>query len=119
MVQSMTDLVNPQSRQACYRGVARLLTANIEVKGMFAGSWYYDPAIKQISPQMSYMYDSAVQNGARIFKAGSTRSDINNATKTSKTRKRLYQTGKYLPTTYYLIWSRKDLIAWNKKTGKD
>ena len=112
MVQSMKDLVNPEARIQCYKGVAQLLKNNSQVKGLFAGSWYYDPVIHSISPRLSYMSESAVISGAGVFKIGSSISDVNNATQTSPTRKKLYNEGQYLPTTYLLIWPRRSLLQW-------
>ena len=115
MVQSMKDQVNPEGRYECYRGVSELLKVNKDVKGMLAGSWYYDPAIQSISPRLSYLSQNAIENGAKVFKVGSTAADINNATLRSNTRKKLYEAKKYLPTTYLLIWPRKNLIKWSSE----
>ena len=115
MVQNMVDLVNPEGREACYLGIAELLKKNKDVKGMFAGSWYYDPVIKKISPRLSYLSNTALNNGAKVFRVGSSLADIDNATKTSPTRRQLYTNGDYVPTTFLLIWARKDLIAWSNQ----
>ncbi len=112
MVQSMKHLVNEKGRNECYKGVALLLNNIPNVKGMFACSWYYDPVVKEISPHLSYLCESAVRSGAQVYKIGSSQTDINNATQRSSKRRILYKEGKYLPTNHMLIWSRKNLLEW-------
>ena len=112
MVQNMKHLVTDQGRSECYKGVALLLNNSPDIKGMFACSWYYDPVVKEISPHLSYLSESAVRSGAQVYKIGSSQSDINNATQRSSKRRILYKEGKYLPTNHMLIWSRKNLLEW-------
>ena len=82
---------------------------------MFAGSWYYDPALENISPHLSYLKEIPLKNGARLFYVGSSKADIEMATKKSKTRKKFYDQGKYVPTRFLLVWPRNGLADWAGK----
>jgi hypothetical protein len=110
---------SPQGRDQCYLGIGELLKLNPNIKGMYAVSWYYDPKLEDISPNLLYLRKEPEQNGARFFKIGTTATDINFATVKSATRRRLYQEGKYLPTSFLLLWPRKELLSWADKQTED
>ncbi len=82
-----------------------------QVRGAFGTAWFYDPAVKEVSPRISFAQDLQVGRGAFRLKVGSNEAAIANATATSAERRNRYRDGLYLPTDYSIIWSRKDLIA--------
>jgi hypothetical protein len=79
--------------------------------GIFGTAWFYDPAIKEISPRIAFAQDLQVGEGAHRFRIGSNEAAIANATLTSAERRNRYRDGQYLPTDYAIIWSRRDLLA--------
>jgi hypothetical protein len=79
--------------------------------GVFGTAWFYDPAIKEISPRIGFAQDLQVGAGAHRFKVGSNDAAIANATLTSAERRNRYRDGLYLPTDYAIVWSRRDLYA--------
>lgn len=93
------------------RLAALALPALPRARGAFGTAWFYDPAIKQITPRIAFAQDLQVGRGAHRFKVGSNEAAIANATATSPSRRELYQKGDYLPTDYAVIWSRRDLLA--------
>ena len=93
------------------RLAALALPALPEACGAFGIAWFYDPAIKQISPRISFAQDLQVGVGAHRFKIGSNEAAIANATLTSAERHNRYRDGLYLPADYAIIWSRRDLEA--------
>lgn len=103
---------NPVGRNDCFIRISQMLKINPNIKGVFGASWYYDPFLENISPRLNYIRNVPEKNGAKLFKLGSSTSDINNSTAKSKTRKRLFEEGKYKPTGYLMIWPRKELIKW-------
>jgi len=60
--------------------------------------------------------DVPIKNGAKIYRVGTSESDIKNATSWSPTRMVLYKEGRYIPTCHLLIWPRKELMEWERKT---
>jgi len=62
---------------------AMALPALPEVKGVFGTAWFYDPAIRGISPRISFAQDLQVGRGACRFEIGSDPAAIANATATS------------------------------------
>lgn len=109
---------NPEERNQCYLRTAELLKLNQRLKGMFAGSWFYDPEIENISPRLAYLRQIPEENGAKVFRIGNSQYDIKNALAKSPTRRKLYKEGKYIPTCYLKIWPRKELIKWADKQAR-
>lgn len=103
---------NPKGRDLCYLRIAELLKQNPQVKGMMGVSWFYDPAVEEISPWLAYLRKRPENNGAKVFRVGVSARDIRLSTLKSRKRARLYKEGKYKPTGYMLIWPRKELIEW-------
>jgi hypothetical protein len=101
---------NPQGWNDCYLRIAEMLELNPQVKGIFGGSWFYDPQLKDISPRLMYLQDVPLENGASSFY---THLDTTgNAIYSSKTRRKLFDEGKYTPKSYLLIWPREAMIKW-------
>lgn len=92
--------------------LAKMLIKNPEIKGVFGSSWFYDPQLEKISPGLLFLRKIPELGGAKVFKWAATKMDIENAIYKSERRKRLYDEGEYLPTSYIFIWPRKDLIRW-------
>lgn len=103
---------NPSGRTQCFLAASEFLSRTPEVKGLFSSSWYNDPALDDISPHLSYLRRIPLENGAVLFRVGSSEQDVNNATMKSKTRKRLYEAGQYVPTCYMWVWPRARLMRW-------
>lgn len=99
-----------------YIQIAEMLSIHEKIKGVFRGSWFCDPAIKRISPHLKYIQEIPVKNGAKLFHVGEDLSG--NAFSKSRTRKTLYNEGKYTPQLYLLIWPRRKLISWADQAKK-
>ena len=93
------------------RLAALALPALPRAKGVFGTAWFYDPAVKEISPRISFAQDLQAGRGAFRLRIGSNEAAIANATATSAERRNRYKEGLYLPTDYALIWSRRDIVA--------
>ncbi len=100
----------PEGWDRCYQRIAEMLELNPRIRGVWGGSWFYDPALESISPRLVYLRERPLQHGAALFYSGV---DIHGgALSKSKTRQELYDQGKYLPVAYVLIWPRRALLAW-------
>ena len=101
---------NEHEMNLTYMRIVELMKLNPRIKGFYRRSWFLDPNLEDISPRLGYMRKVPLQNGAKLFAAGTKEGDIKNAIAVSRTRRRLYEEGKYLPTGYALIWPRKDFL---------
>lgn len=88
------------------RLAALALPALPRAKGVFGTAWFYDPAVREISPRIAFAQDLQAGHGAFRLRIGSNEAAIANATATSAERRNRYKEGVYLPTDYALIWSR-------------
>jgi hypothetical protein len=103
-------------RNECFRCCADLYSLHPDCLGMFGSSWYYDPALEEISPRLSYVRKIPTAGGGQLLFVGTGGDAIENSLATSPTRRKLYEDGKYTPTTYMLVWGKEAQIAWAKRS---
>jgi len=106
---------NEDQMNLVYPRIAELMKLNPEIKGFYRRSWFLDPKLEDISPWLGYLRKVPLQNGVKLFAAGSTKKDIGFALAASRTRRRLYKEDKYLPTAYAYIWPRKEFLLFAAK----
>jgi hypothetical protein len=106
---------NEQQMNLSYLRIVELMKLNPRIKGFYRRSWFLDPKLEDISPKLGYLREVPLQNGAKLFAAGSTKKDMGYALAVSRTRRRLYEEGKYLPTGYAYIWPRKEFLLFGTK----
>lgn len=96
-----------------YARMGDMLELNPHVKGVWSGSWYYDPEIERISPRLAYLRLRPQQRGAYVFFSNV---DLNGgALSKSQTRRSLHMQGKYLPKAYVIVWPRRKVLAWSRQ----
>lgn len=111
----MLDTFNEEGWNECYLCCADLYALHPEVLGMYGSSWFYDPALDEISPRLSYLRATPVTGGAELFFVEEGGSAQVNSLATSPTRRKLYEEGKYAPRSYMLAWGKTRQIAWARK----
>jgi hypothetical protein len=107
--------LNFEGRRLSYMRIAELLKMEKKIKGVFGVGWLLDPQLEKISPHLNHVRELPLKNGGKLFYVGSSAQVVTDATLKSATRKRLYNEGKYIPTNYMSVWSRKKLIEWGNK----
>ena len=103
---------NPEGWTAYFARMAEVLALNPSVRGLIGGSWFFDPALAEISPNIAYIGQTQVKHGGFLLCLGTAAHDIENAIAKSTTRRRLYEEGKYVPTSYLCAWPRDALERW-------
>lgn len=109
---SYLDEFSEEGWNECYRCCADLYAVRPDLLGMFGGSWFYDPAIAEISPRLGYLRDVPLTGGARHWFVEAGGDAIANALSTSASRRKLYEEGKYMPKSYMIVWGRREQVAW-------
>jgi hypothetical protein len=107
-----------EEMEKAYLRIAELMKQNPRIKGLYRCSWFLDPALQDLSPNLAYLHRIPMDNGARLFKVASLDFDRRNALAMSPARKRLYEEGKYVPTSYAYIWPRKAFLKWAEKRAE-
>lgn len=108
--QRYTNDLNEQAHDQMYLRIAELLKRNKHIRGTTGSSWLYDPQLLKLSTRHAYIQLRPVERGAFLVRHG--KGNVEQATMTSKSRRRLYEEGKYMPREYSMLWPRKELIAW-------
>ena len=109
---SLIKNFNSREIHKSYLRIAELLKMNATAKGLLGASWYYDPALVNISPHLTYLRKQQEDNGAWIFYTEPETSG--NPFSKSKTRKKLFEEGKYQPKIYLCIWPKKSILAYSE-----
>ncbi|MEM8948807.1 MAG: hypothetical protein AAGC99_05690 [Pseudomonadota bacterium] len=102
----------PEGYRRLYLKIAHLLRDKPALKGLVSTSWWHDPAISEISPNLAFLNSLPLSAGARIYRMHRDEQTTKSATRLSKERTALYREGNYLPTNYTLAWGRHDLLRW-------
>ena len=107
--------LSPELNVESHLKIAELLEQEPNLQGVYGASWYYDPKVSRISPNLKFLRDFSLLNGAMIFKVGPDKAAIADAICKSQTRKKLYQKGLYCPTRYARYWPREEFLKWASK----
>ncbi len=105
---------NPDGWKRFFERAAELMKINKNIKGLCGSSWFFDPVLKEISPELSYLREVAEERGARFFSLGPSEADVKDATFMSPKRIRLHKEGKYMPVGYMMVIPRKQLLKTNE-----
>jgi hypothetical protein len=95
-----------------YYDVAEIMQKGNNSRGIYCAGWFFDPVLEEISPELSYLGRQVKKIGGVSFKLGTNDKVIRNATFLNKTRKFLYENGKYMPCRYVIFIPRKRLLKW-------
>ena len=103
------------AQRKMFHHIAGCLEMNPNIRGVMSAGWLFDPQLDFATPQLSYLRQGWVENGAGRFfweKSDATR---HMATKNSTHRTKLHEEERYEPEAHMVVWPRKSLIAWSKR----
>ena len=108
---SLNDF-HPLGWKQCLVRIGQLLKLNPHIHGLHGTSWFYDPALKDVSPHLTYLRDIPCHNGAQTFFVKDDDAKSEAFTK-SKSRKMLFLDKRYIPKLFLLVWPRNKLIIFS------
>jgi hypothetical protein len=117
-IHTHTDSVsefNPAGWARTYRRLAGLLRSNQSIRGVFRNSWFLDPALQAISPNLSYLASLPLSGDAKLFFVGFDRSGTCGALQRSDRRREAFESGRYVPAVYLMAWPRQALLKWHDR----
>jgi hypothetical protein len=94
-----------------YYRMARSLELQPSIRGFAACSWFRSPATHRVSPHLAWLSQVFLDNGGLVVESGLAEPDCGIFSR-SETRKRLYESGKFIPTRGLVLWPRDSMIAW-------
>jgi hypothetical protein len=95
-----------------YRRLAGLLEANPGIGGIVSASWWHDPALAAISPELRFIDRIPLENGARILRLGEDERATADAIRLAPERAALHKQGRYRPCVHLLAWPRRAVLDW-------
>src|SRR5690606_6627386 len=101
----------PDEHFRFYLRIAEMMEANPSVKALASPSWWFDPALREISPELAHLRAVPESGGARFIPAKSDHL-LTDSLAFSPKRKALYEAGAYKPKGLMMIWPRRALLAW-------
>lgn len=94
-----------------YRVVAELLVLNPAYRGLLGTSWWFDPGVGKISPELAFLRQEPLQGGAVFVPAPTPESSVKQALQGAQ-RALLYERGQYRPQNYLMAWPKRALLQW-------
>jgi len=94
---------------------AQLMKDDDELKGFVGHSWYYDPRLSEIAPNLHHIGGMIMENGGSVFCTGTSESTTESALRNSTVRRGLYELGLYQPKRFKILWPRKAALQWLEK----
>ncbi len=103
---------NEPGWEAMYRRMAELMKADSEVRGLYGGTWFWDPGLATVSPNLAYLRRLPLNNGAIFARIPSTPDTFANALYKSGRRREMYEAGTYEPRQFIMVWPRQAFLKW-------
>lgn len=94
------------------RTVGEMLVINPHIKGITGASWFFDPQIRTISPHLIYLRELIEKNGGRFLFNKTDQHVTELAISKSNTRRVMFESKKYTPSSYFMVWLRSDILEW-------
>jgi hypothetical protein len=104
-------LLTEREADRSYFRMARSLALQPGVKGLVASSWLNSPDTFAISPHLSWMNRTFLENGALVVAMGPA-DPGSGVLARSPERKAAYDAGTFRPTVGLVIWPRDAMLAW-------
>jgi len=92
--------------------MATLIRRTPEILGIASASWYYDPAIEDVSPHLAFAGEIVREGGGMIFEVKPDESTIESALASSADRRSFAKAGRYRPRLYARVWGRRAFLEW-------
>lgn len=92
--------------------IARALRRQEHIRGIASSSWYYDPEIASVSPNLSFIREILAPNGCFVFEIPCDEPMRQNAIYTSRERRQAVAEGRYKPRAFARLWSRDAFLRW-------
>jgi hypothetical protein len=113
----MRHLFTPAGWEYCFRRLPAVFRSYPELRGVVGGSWFFDPQIETISPNLSFVRDVSRRWGAMFLHAGVAPDGAGGAFAMSPHRRDLYNRGMYLPTIYFMVAAKSRILKHAENNG--
>lgn len=98
-----------------YLRLAGQMALDPAIRGVVSSSWWHDPALARISPELGFIGRHPESAGAKLLRVGANAAATADALRFAPTRTALHQRGEYRPEVWLLAWARRDVLAWAER----
>ena len=95
--------------------IARALRRQEHIRGIASSSWYYDPEIAAVSPNLSFIREILAPNGCFVFEIPCDEPMRQNAIYANRERQQAVAEGRYTPRAFARLWSRDTFLRWAER----
>lgn len=95
-----------------FMNLAVLLEEVKDIKAVCGTSWFLDPELINVSPELSYINSLMHDMNAFIFGFRTDKQSVKNALFMNPKRQKLFNEGSYIPRKHLIVILRKDLLIW-------
>ncbi len=103
---------SPDGYRRMYHVAADLLEARPEFVGIGGRSWWFDPSLRTVSPELRFLRDETEAAGAYFIPTPTDEQMTSQALSFSRPRQKAHLEGRYVPRSYMWIWPRSAVLAW-------
>jgi hypothetical protein len=104
------SLVEDDANRSYYQ-MAHAMRLQPEIVGFAACSWFRSPETHRVSPHLAWLSRVFVENGGYVVEAGLADPNCGVLAR-SRTRRELFDQGKFRPTRGLVMWPRAAMLAW-------
>ena len=101
----------PAGWEYAFRRMFAVFRSYPALKGLVGSSWFFDPALAAISPELDFVRAIPLRYGAVFVRVQRADSGGAGAFSLAPERRKLFETGQYDPQIYAFILSRRDILA--------
>jgi hypothetical protein len=99
----MGSFFNPRGWEQLFYEIEEIMKLNPELRYFVSMSWFFDPHLETISPELTYIRELVQTRGGHLIRFLPGETAAKNATRFSATRTRLMKEGTYTPTNYLMV----------------
>jgi hypothetical protein len=113
----MRHLFTPDGWEYCFRRLPALFRSRPALKGVVAGSWFFDPQLAVVSPNLSFVRELPLRWGAIFLRGGVDPGATGGALAMSQHRRDLHAAGCYQPTIYFMVAAKSRILRHARAVG--
>lgn len=100
-----------------YLTVAAIMELHPRIRGLCGESWWFDPEVSRISPELAFLSEESRAAGAICIPVHTDEKTTLRALYMSGARRAAYERGEYVPRAMFWLWPRSALLKWAASVG--
>jgi hypothetical protein len=95
--------------------IAQAMRLHPRIRGIASSSWYYDPAVGEVSPRLACIGRLLSESGCLCFEIPIDAPMRESALLRSAARRAAFERGEYVPRDFARLWSRDAVLRWAER----